>query len=291
MLNCNLICIYLSDEPNYYGNLIDFTMKLTCKNFLILGGMFLISCVPISKFNEIQKKYDDCSANNSKQLEDNEKLQVSSTECNEHLESCTKDRDSLIKDTVRLHDRLVDMQRSNNILEDSCRDLLTMNANILSNSKITTSTLSAQLSRVQLDLQKREDQLKIAESSLDDKKIKLEMLSQELDKRTQRMKELESILNRKDSAVAALKSKVSSALLGFENNGLSVHIKDGKVYVSLEEKLLFRSGSATVDQRGISALKKLALVLEQNTDINIMIEGHTDDVPIIRMVKSKITGI
>jgi chemotaxis protein MotB len=69
--------------------------------------------------------------------------------------------------------------------------------------------------------------------------------------------------------------------MGFENQGLAVTQKNGKVYVSLEEKLLFKSGSTVVDPKGAAALKKLSGVLEQNPDINVMIEGHTDDVPVI----------
>ena len=80
----------------------------------------------------------------------------------------------------------------------------------------------------------------------------------------------------------ALRDIVSKALYGFEGQGLTVNIKNGKVYVSLEEQLLFKSGSTEVDSRGVDALKRLARVLEQNPEINIMIEGHTDDVPIRR---------
>jgi chemotaxis protein MotB len=81
--------------------------------------------------------------------------------------------------------------------------------------------------------------------------------------------------------VDALKQKVSAALMGFEGQGLTVTKKNGKIYVSLEEQLLFGSGSTTVDAKGVSALKKLAAVLEQNPDINITVEGHTDDVPVV----------
>ena len=75
----------------------------------------------------------------------------------------------------------------------------------------------------------------------------------------------------------ALKSKVSEALSGFEGKGLTVTQKEGKVYVSLDEKLLFKSGKWDVDPKGQDALKKLAAVLENNQDVNITIEGHTDD--------------
>jgi chemotaxis protein MotB len=81
--------------------------------------------------------------------------------------------------------------------------------------------------------------------------------------------------------VNSLKRSVSEALTGFENQGLSVTQKNGKVYVSLDEKLLFPSGSTTVDPKGVAALKKLAGVLEKNPEISINIEGHTDDVPVI----------
>lgn len=70
-----------------------------------------------------------------------------------------------------------------------------------------------------------------------------------------------------------------NALTGFEGNGLSISTKNGKVYVSMDEKLLFKSGSYQVDQRGIQALNQLSSVLAQNKDINVMIEGHTDNVP------------
>ena len=79
--------------------------------------------------------------------------------------------------------------------------------------------------------------------------------------------------------VQDLKNKVSEALLGFENNGLTVSNRNGKVYVSLDEKLLFKTASWDIDANGRNALKKLAGVLEKNPDIQVTIEGHTDNVP------------
>jgi chemotaxis protein MotB len=95
-----------------------------------------------------------------------------------------------------------------------------------------------------------------------------------------RVNELENVLAAKDSAMKELRNKVSDALLGFQDNGLSVSMKNGKVYVSLEERLLFESGSTVVDAKGVDALKKLAKVLEKEVDISVLIEGHTDNVPI-----------
>ena len=106
----------------------------------------------------------------------------------------------------------------------------------------------------------------------------LQQMQDEMEKRNKRLIELETILARKDSTVTALRRKVSDALLGFEGKGLSVHTKNGKVYVSMEDKLLFRSGRYDIEARGANAIKDLAQMLAQNPEINVLIEGHTDDV-------------
>ncbi len=142
-----------------------------------------------------------------------------------------------------------------------------------------TQKLLTELRSAQEDLQKKEDLLRQLEQNLDDKKTSLDELSFELEKRNARMRELENILDTQKKIVQDLKSKVSEALLGFENNGLTVTMKDGKVYVSLDEKLLFRSGSWEIDANGKNALRKLAGVLDRNPDIQVAIEGHTDNVP------------
>ena len=98
----------------------------------------------------------------------------------------------------------------------------------------------------------------------------------ELQEREKRLNELEQIIANKDAIVRALKEKVANALLGFRDKGLSVVEKDGKVYVSMDAKLLFASGSTKVDAEGIKALKELAKVLEDQQDLEILVEGHTD---------------
>ncbi len=107
-------------------------------------------------------------------------------------------------------------------------------------------------------------------------------LNKEFAAQQQRIRELEKILEEKEAAVNALKTKVSNALLNFKENDLTVEIKNGKVYVSLAEQLLFGSGSIKVDQKGVQAIQQLAGVLKENPDINIVVEGHTDDVPVSR---------
>ncbi|RZL32921.1 MAG: hypothetical protein EOP00_33380, partial [Pedobacter sp.] len=100
-------------------------------------------------------------------------------------------------------------------------------------------------------------------------------LSEDLKKREQRLNEVEEILRKRDAATNQLKAKLQDALLGFTKNGLTVEIKNGKVYVSLTDKLLFQSGSIIIDEKGKQALTQLATVLKQQPEINIAVEGHT----------------
>jgi chemotaxis protein MotB len=94
-----------------------------------------------------------------------------------------------------------------------------------------------------------------------------------------RLEELERLLSAKDSSVKALRNSVEKAMVGFKDKGLSIETKNGKVYVMLEERLLFASASTEVDPKGVEALRELGKVLEKNPDINVLIEGHTDNVP------------
>ncbi|RIY11086.1 cell envelope biogenesis protein OmpA [Hymenobacter rubripertinctus] len=105
-------------------------------------------------------------------------------------------------------------------------------------------------------------------------------LSADLRGKEQRIAEMQRILDQKDAAVKALRQKVGDALLGFNSQDLQVNVKNGKVYVSLSEQLLFKSGSTKVDPKGQEALSKLAAALKGNQEVNVLVEGHTDDVPL-----------
>jgi chemotaxis protein MotB len=118
-------------------------------------------------------------------------------------------------------------------------------------------------------------------SELTAKGKELEQKEKLLQEREKKLQELQDLIAKKDQAVNDLRTKVNNALVGFKSDELSVELKNGKVYVSLAEKLLFKSGSAMVDPKGKEALGKLAAVLEKNPDIDVMIEGHTDNVPLI----------
>jgi chemotaxis protein MotB len=102
----------------------------------------------------------------------------------------------------------------------------------------------------------------------------------ELRKKEQTINELQEMIKAQNEKVQKLLNNIKNALMGFSSDELSVHEKDGKVYVAMSDKLLFQSGSATVDKRGKEALAKLAEVLKVQTDIDVMIEGHTDNKPI-----------
>ena len=107
----------------------------------------------------------------------------------------------------------------------------------------------------------------------------LETSQMALNERSRRVNELEAMLRSREEAINAIRRKVTDALTGFDGKGLSISIKNGNVYVSMVDKLLFRSGSFEIDPNGARAVHDLATVLAQNPDINVMVEGHTDDVP------------
>lgn len=135
------------------------------------------------------------------------------------------------------------------------------------------------------DLSRQQKRLLAIEDDLEIQKKKNEELAVDLAKREIRVVELEKIIADKEAAVQALKNKVTTALLNFNEDELKVEVRNGKVYVSLAEQLLFQSGSIQVDQKGVNALKQLAGAIKSNPDINIMVEGHTDNVQFSKKVQ------
>ncbi len=143
-----------------------------------------------------------------------------------------------------------------------------------------TSELHTQLAALQgryADLEGNYTRLRSNSSSQINKlNENVSKLNADLQKREQRLKEVEEILRKRDEATEQLKAKLQKALLGFAKSGLTVDVRDGKVYVSLMDKLLFPSGSIVIDDKGKQALSQLAEVLKQQPEINIAVEGHTD---------------
>ena len=153
---------------------------------------------------------------------------------------------------------------------------------LLSNSGRELANKSSDYAKVAQDLARREAELGALDNTLQKSKADNDRLAADLKTREARLTELTQALADKDKAVADLKARVSKALLSFSGSDLQVKLKDGKVYVSLSEQLLFKSGSTKVDPKGQEALKKLATVLQEQKDVNVVVEGHTDNVPILR---------
>jgi chemotaxis protein MotB len=232
---------------------------------LLIIGLIGVSCVSQKKYKELDARRKQCEEEVANLKRDNLELKTENTEKASRLEVMGRDVNRLKNDTtdmgIRLRNALADLRSLNNSYED----LVENSTRMQSGSKDEIQRILSELQLAQEKVIRKQDSLRVLESELADKQRKL--------------MELQDILARKDAAVAALKQKVSDALLGFQGKGLSIEVKNGKVYVSLEESLLFRSGSWTVNDRGAAALKELANVLETNNDINVLIEGHTDNVP------------
>ncbi len=244
--------------------------------------IFFISfaCVPARQFNDLKERDRKAAVEREILIEENERMSVENSEMKAKIARLEDELEKLTGEKKDIAAETSDLKEEYNRLTQKYQDLQKTQEALLRGHNRETRRLLRQLQSAQEDLQKKEDRLKDLEISISERMQDLENLQTNLEERNARLSELERILNQKDSVVQALKDKVSAALLGFEDEGLSVEIRNGKVYVSLEEKLLFGSGSTRVDPKGKSALKRLARVLEQNPDINIMIEGHTDDVPV-----------
>jgi len=145
----------------------------------------------------------------------------------------------------------------------------------IDNLKEDTATLGRRMRIVERNLAKTKGDYDDLLKSFTDQNVSKNAL---LAEKEARLNELQSILDQKDAEVKALRNKVANALKGFEDMGLTIYEKNGKVYVSLDEKLLFASGSWDIDVRGKEALTELGKVLANDTNINVVIEGHTDNV-------------
>jgi chemotaxis protein MotB len=143
---------------------------------------------------------------------------------------------------------------------------------------------TARLHRELAELQRNYNALN---SSYNSNTSQLSKVSGDLQKREARLREVEEILRKRDEATNALRDKLQQALLGFQQSGLSVDIRNGKVYVSLTDKLLFPSGSIVIDEKGKQALKQLAAVLNKEADINLSVEGHTDNQRVVNLGQIK----
>jgi chemotaxis protein MotB len=135
--------------------------------------------------------------------------------------------------------------------------------------------------------QRYSDLLKSSLNKTEQLNLALKQKEDMLSAREKRLTELEAIIRRQDSITNALNEIVKRALLSFNSEELTVEMKNGKVYVSLSDKLLFKSASADIEDKGQEAIKKLGEVLNKNLDIDVLIEGHTDNVPLRSTINFK----
>jgi len=231
----------------------------------LIFALVLTSCVSSKKFNEATRKLSESEEENRTLKSNNQEYQVKTTELQAILKNLQAEY-KILQDTWKVAKAdLETLHDTKQHLQESLNDLENQLTTVKKGSSEEIGLLLEKLQTVQADIQAREDKLRQTQS--------------ELDVKNARLTELQEALAQKDEAVKQLKQKVMGALTGFNNNGLSINERNGKVYVSMDERLLFKTGEWKVDEKGKQALKSLGEVLAQNPDINIMVEGHTDDVP------------
>jgi chemotaxis protein MotB len=246
---------------------------------IIASFLLFASCVPQRLMEETKSKLTTCETESASLRKSNQENEAKIAEMTEKITKEEKEMAGLQRDTAIMATNLRLLQNKYDKLNLINDQLLDKYNRMLVGSEKDNAKLSGQLQLTQEQLLKKEDELKALELRLNKQQQDLDALSAELKKREARVNELESILKSKDQATADLKKKLQDALMGFEGKGLTITQKNGKVYVSMDESLLFESGKTAVQPKGIEALKNVAKVLEQNADINILVEGHTDDVP------------
>lgn len=226
------------------------------------------SCVSKKIYNDLENKFADLKKENRKIADDNEdltkvknQLELDGTKLKADYDKLKADNDKLQANYAATDKSLKTLQASYNALEKDSNEALT--ANINKNRELLA-------------------QLEAKEKSLAAEQARLNKLKADLDASSKRLSELESYIAAKDASMKKLKETLMKSLKAFDGKGLTVHEKDGKVYVSMENKLLFQTGSWAVNAEGKTAVVEVGKVLAQNPDLSVLIEGHTDD--------DKITG-
>ncbi len=248
---------------------------------LIILSIFLISsCITPKVYNELLDKHEIAKKNLTK----NEKLILELRENLDDKERNITNLNALVeqlrKDSIALNNDLVACQKKYDDLSTTYDLLTSKSSRYMAEKAKETKELLDQLETTQSELFAKEDQLNKSTLELEEKERKLLDSQNELELRSLRVAELEAIINRKDSMVTALKQKISKALIGLEGDGLTIEQRNGKVYISLEEDLLFASGKYEINQTGRQALDKLSDALSYQKDLEILVEGHTDSIPL-----------
>lgn len=233
----------------------------------IFGG--LMACVPIKKYQDLEANYKKCQESESSYKTKAIDYENQMKELNVQVGVLKAGLATLQKDTALLGDAhrqlKVDYEKTkqlNQVLEEKYNKLLKSGSS-------ENATLIRDLEATRVELQTKEDRLNKLEKELTVRENAIKV-------KEARINELESMLRNKDEASKLLKEKIASALRGFTDKGISVEERDGKIYVSMEAQLLFESGKTGVNAEGKKAIINLAVVLESQKDIDILVEGHTD---------------
>ena len=239
---------------------------------LLTATTLFSGCVTKAKYNELLLKQQRCQDELTFMTSENQNCQDAKKELTAQLNTLKAEVNQLQADTLRLYRKARSVEREYEKAKKDYDELLQNFTDVSSNNQSTINDLLGNLDKYKDEMGVKEKMLTMQQDSLEKSRIELAL-------KEQRINEMQNILAQKDAEVKALKDKVSNALKGFEGSGLNVHEKDGKVYVSMDDKLLFASGSWELNERGLNAIKELAKVLENEKDITVLIEGHTDNVP------------
>jgi len=221
------------------------------------------SCVSKKIYNDLENKYTDLKKENRFLADENDELRKANSEFDSVNRALTAERDQLKAERGKLQTDYTAASNNLKALKDSYAALEKNSNDALETNMAKNRDLLAQLDAKEKVLSAEQD--------------RLNKLSSELESNTKRLNELESMIAAKDAAMKKLKDTLSKALNAFEGKGLTVQMKNGKVYVSMENKLLFQTGSWSVGSEGRIAVVEVGKVLAQNPDITVLIEGHTDN--------------
>ena len=237
-------------------------MKNTFVLSFLSSLLLLSSCVSSKVHKELEDRYANLEQENAELSEDLQQLR----------EKSESDYSALQNEYERLQAERDELQREYDRTFENYEKLKSSYDALEANSSSALAENSQRNRQLLAELEEKE-------KALATEQARLEKLQRDLSARSKRVDELESVIAAKDEKMNALKNAISRALVNFEGKGLTVEQRDGKVYVSMENKLLFNSGSWAVGAEGRKAVEQLASVLAQNPDIAVLIEGHTDNVP------------
>lgn len=242
----------------------------------LAAALTLGSCVTARQYEELETRKNEYQTENEQLKTKNEQLTTRANEMEASVSDLNKRIEALESDTTLLGTSLRHLRNQYDKINELNDILMNKNTTMLSEMTAENRQLLEDLQVTRTELQEKEDALVLLETQLNEKEANLETLNAELEVREAKVNELQELLQQQEDAANALKDKIAAALLGFKDKGLTVEQKNGKVYVSLEAKLLFPSGSTNINAEGKKALIDLAKAIEDQTEMEIIVEGHTD---------------